>query len=89
MSFEASFSWSLIGFIYLFSFLKVWDFESGEFERSLKGHTDAVQDIAFDASGKLLGRFDVLFSLFDKLHILVLVNSSRVRFMADIFCHLV
>ena len=36
------------------STIKVWDFESGEFERSLKGHTDAVQDIAFDASGKLL-----------------------------------
>ncbi|XP_033222303.1 lissencephaly-1 homolog isoform X2 [Belonocnema kinseyi] len=33
---------------------KVWDFESGEFERTLKGHTDSVQDIAFDATGKLL-----------------------------------
>ncbi|KHN74064.1 Lissencephaly-1 -like protein [Toxocara canis] len=36
------------------STIKVWDYESGEFERSLKGHTDAVQDIAFDNSGKLL-----------------------------------
>lgn len=34
--------------------IKVWDFETGDFERSLKGHTDAVQDIAFDSSGKLL-----------------------------------
>lgn len=34
--------------------IKVWDFESGEYERSLKGHTDSVQDIAFDAQGKLL-----------------------------------
>ncbi|PAV85596.1 hypothetical protein WR25_24970 [Diploscapter pachys] len=34
--------------------IKVWDFESGEFERSLKGHTDAVQDIAFDKTGKML-----------------------------------
>ncbi|CAI4232450.1 unnamed protein product [Auanema sp. JU1783] len=34
--------------------IKIWDYESGDFERSLKGHTDAVQDIAFDKSGKLL-----------------------------------
>ena len=34
--------------------IKIWDFESGEFERSLKGHTDTVQDINFNASGKLL-----------------------------------
>lgn len=36
------------------STLKVWDFETGDFERTLKGHTDSVQDIAFDAQGKLL-----------------------------------
>ncbi|MFH4977695.1 hypothetical protein AB6A40_004404 [Gnathostoma spinigerum] len=34
--------------------IKIWDYESGELERSLRGHTDAVQDIAFDNSGKLL-----------------------------------
>lgn len=34
---------------------QVWDYESGEFERTLKGHTDAVQDIAFDKAGKILG----------------------------------
>ncbi|MCP9258128.1 Lissencephaly-1 [Dirofilaria immitis] len=38
------------------STIKVWDFETGDFERSLKGHTDAVQDLAFDSSGKLLGK---------------------------------
>lgn len=32
----------------------MWDFETGEFERTLKGHTDSVQDTAFDSSGKLL-----------------------------------
>nr|CAD7438512.1 unnamed protein product [Timema bartmani] len=34
--------------------LRVWDFETGEYEKSLKGHTDSVQDIAFDQTGKLL-----------------------------------
>ena len=34
--------------------LKVWDFETGDYERTLKGHTDCVQDVAFDNSGKLL-----------------------------------
>ena len=29
--------------------LKVWDFETGDYERTLKGHTDSVQDIAFDS----------------------------------------
>lgn len=34
--------------------IKVWDFETGEYERTLKGHTDSVQDINFDTSGKLM-----------------------------------
>lgn len=34
--------------------IKVWDYESGDFERTLKGHTDSVQDLSFDTSGKLL-----------------------------------
>lgn len=33
---------------------KVWDYETGDFERTLKGHTDSVQDISFDQTGKLL-----------------------------------
>ena len=28
--------------------IKIWDYESGEFERTLKGHTNAVNDIAFN-----------------------------------------
>lgn len=40
-------------------FLQVWDFETGDFERSLKGHTDAVQDLSFDSSGKLLGKLQI------------------------------
>ncbi|CAG9767059.1 unnamed protein product [Ceutorhynchus assimilis] len=34
--------------------MKVWDFETGEYERTLKGHTDPIQDISFDSTGKLL-----------------------------------
>lgn len=37
--------------------IKVWDFETGDYERTLKGHTDSVQDIAFDTQGKVLGNF--------------------------------
>ncbi|XP_043247416.1 lissencephaly-1 homolog [Amphibalanus amphitrite] len=34
--------------------IKVWDFDSGDYERTLKGHTDSVQDIAFDHTGAFL-----------------------------------
>jgi len=42
--------------------LKVWDFETGEYEKSLKGHTDSIQDISFDQTGKLLGKYYFIFS---------------------------
>lgn len=31
--------------------VKLWDWETGEFERTLKGHTKAVQDVNFDSKG--------------------------------------
>lgn len=34
--------------------INVWDYETGDFERTLEGHTDSVRDISFDHSGKLL-----------------------------------
>ncbi|CEI91462.1 Putative Nuclear distribution protein PAC1 [Rhizopus microsporus] len=34
--------------------IKIWDYETGEYERTLKGHTKAVQDITFDAKGNHL-----------------------------------
>jgi len=34
--------------------VKIWDFETGDYERTLKGHTDSVQDISLDREGKLL-----------------------------------
>jgi platelet-activating factor acetylhydrolase IB subunit alpha len=34
--------------------IKVWDWETGEFERTLKGHTKAVHDADFDSKGNML-----------------------------------
>lgn len=34
--------------------IKLYDYESGEFERTLKGHTNAVQDLAFSPDGTQL-----------------------------------
>ncbi|GAA5951878.1 hypothetical protein JCM3765_003144 [Sporobolomyces pararoseus] len=36
------------------SSIKVYDWETGEFERTVKGHTKAVQDVDFDSKGNLL-----------------------------------
>lgn len=38
------------------STIKIWDWETGECERTLKGHTKAVMDLDFDAKGELLGQ---------------------------------
>ena len=35
--------------------IKVWDYETGDFERTLKGHTDSVQQLAFNHNGSTLG----------------------------------
>lgn len=34
--------------------IKIWDWETGDFERTLKGHTKPVHDVDFDSSGALL-----------------------------------
>ncbi|CEQ39856.1 SPOSA6832_01413, partial [Sporobolomyces salmonicolor] len=34
--------------------LKVYDWETGDFERTVKGHTKAVQDVDFDSKGNFL-----------------------------------
>ncbi|SCZ96877.1 BZ3500_MvSof-1268-A1-R1_Chr4-1g06810 [Microbotryum saponariae] len=36
------------------STIKVWDWETGDFERTIKGHTKAVQDVDFDSKGNFL-----------------------------------
>lgn len=40
--------------------VKVWDWQSGENEATLKGHTQSVKDVDFDPKGNLLGECDVL-----------------------------
>lgn len=35
--------------------VKIWDWESGDMERTLKGHTKAVADVDFDPKGILMG----------------------------------
>ena len=37
------------------STVKIWDWESGDFERTVKGHTKAVMDVDFDAKGNIMG----------------------------------
>lgn len=34
--------------------IRVWDYESGEYERQLKGHTSVVQDVSFNQTGSML-----------------------------------
>ena len=34
--------------------IKLWDWETGDFERTLKGHTKAVTDVEFDSKGNFL-----------------------------------
>lgn len=36
--------------------LKVWDWETGDFERTVKGHTKPVQDVDFDSKGNYVGK---------------------------------
>ncbi|CED83964.1 dynein regulator [Phaffia rhodozyma] len=36
------------------SSIKIWDWETGDFERTLKGHTKAIQDVDFDPKGNYL-----------------------------------
>ena len=45
--------------------VKVWDWESGELERTLKGHTRPVTDCDFDSIGKVLGEASVFMLFFE------------------------
>lgn len=37
--------------------VKIWDWDTGECERTLKSHTKAVSDCQYDSTGKVLGAF--------------------------------
>ncbi|KAI8920537.1 WD40-repeat-containing domain protein [Entophlyctis helioformis] len=37
--------------------VKIWDYETGGFERTVKGHTRAVHDVDFHPNGNLMGDF--------------------------------
>ena len=39
------------------STMKVWDWETGEMERTLKGHMKRITDCEYDSKGKNLGTF--------------------------------
>ena len=57
--------------------IKLWDFETGDFERTLKGHTDSVQDVTFDSNGKMLGKLNWLASIW-KVYYFAFLPSSLV-----------
>lgn len=39
--------------------VKIWDWETGECERTLKSHTKSVSDCQFDSTGKVLGELSI------------------------------
>lgn len=39
------------------STIKIWDWETGDFERTLKGHTRQVLDVHYDGKGARLGEW--------------------------------
>ena len=41
--------------------VKLWDYEQGTFERTLKGHTGNVTGVAFDSSGRYLASCSSVF----------------------------
>ncbi|KAF9897747.1 protein with putative role during mitosis [Lobosporangium transversale] len=43
--------------------IRIYDYETGEYERSLKGHTKAVQDISFDPRGNFLASCSIDLSI--------------------------
>lgn len=43
--------------------IKIWDYESGDYEKTLKGHTKTVNDVTFDPKGNYLGNKTKPFAL--------------------------
>jgi platelet-activating factor acetylhydrolase IB subunit alpha len=51
--------------------VKIWDWETGELERTLKAHTRSVNDLDFDHKGNLLGEYWCVFDGFEVDHLIV------------------
>lgn len=49
-------TWTVLASASEDSTVKIWDWESGEFERTIKGHTKAVMDVDFDNTGNFMGQ---------------------------------
>ncbi|GFZ45270.1 Lissencephaly-1 homolog [Saitozyma sp. JCM 24511] len=47
-------TWTVVASASEDSTVKIWDWEGGEFERTVKGHTKAVMDVDFDPKGALM-----------------------------------
>jgi platelet-activating factor acetylhydrolase IB subunit alpha len=50
-------TWTVLASASEDSTVKIWDWESGDFERTVKGHTKAVMDVDFDPKGNVMGEF--------------------------------
>lgn len=46
--------------------IKIWDWETGEFERTLKSHTKPVSDVDFDSKGNILGGCHITFECYPR-----------------------
>jgi platelet-activating factor acetylhydrolase IB subunit alpha len=49
--------WSIIASSSEDTTVKIWDWESGELERTVKGHTKGVTDVDFSPNGDIMGKF--------------------------------
>lgn len=57
----------------------IWDYDSGEFERTLKGHTKAVQDITWDPKGNLLGMFPNRLVILESGQVLIIRSTAGLQ----------
>ncbi len=63
------------------STIKIWDWETGECERTIKGHTKAVMDVDFDPKGNMMG--EAHFRCFTPVPCLLMVKPYSVSASND------